>query len=336
MSRFSRIAFLALAGWSMPYIVAAQATAPPSPPRVVATPTEEDKMKVELIAAQGRGGRAVMAPVETRITTGKPYSAEAVTESLQVLGDGNRITKKSVTRVYRDNDGRTRREQFLADGTPQTITISDPVGQVSYTLNPQTKTGFQSSILAMKTPMVVSVDGHPTARGSGSGSGTASATGGGGGGGGGRGRGAAGTHAEREEEMRKVEAARTARVEQAETSRAAATHAKQVIELAASGGGQATKENLGEQVIEGVRATGTRSTTVIPTGSIGNLNEIRIVSEQWFSPDLEVLVLTKHSDPRVGETIYRLTNIVRAQPDPNLFVAPADYTIRGRTVRYEQ
>jgi hypothetical protein len=60
------------------------------------------------------------------------------------------------------------------------------------------------------------------------------------------------------------------------------------------------------------------------------------VSEQWFSPDLEVLVLTKHSDPRVGETIYRLTNIVRAQPDPNLFVVPADYTIKGRTVRYEQ
>jgi hypothetical protein len=44
-------------------------------------------------------------------------------------------------------------------------------------------------------------------------------------------------------------------------------------------------------------------------------------------------VLTKHSDPRVGETTYRLINIVRAQPDPNLFVPPADYTIKGRDVR---
>jgi len=102
------------------------------------------------------------------------------------------------------------------------------------------------------------------------------------------------------------------------------------MERAASGGGTTTKEDLGEQSIEGVRAHGTRSVTVIPAGSsIGNLNEIKILSEQWFSPDLEVLVMTKHSDPRVGETIYKLTNIVRAQPDPNLFTVPGDYTLRS-------
>ena len=77
-------------------------------------------------------------------------------------------------------------------------------------------------------------------------------------------------------------------------------------------------------------------TTVIPAGGIGNLQEIRIVSEQWFSPDLEVLVLTKHSDPRVGETVYRLMNIVRAQPDPALFMVPGDYTIQERGVRRPQ
>jgi hypothetical protein len=282
-----------------------------------------------------------MASVETRTTTGRPYSADAVTESLQVLGDGNRISKKSVTRVYRDTDGRTRREQFDAEGTPRTITISDPVGQVSYTLNPQTKTGFQSAILAMKVPAAAPPSGYArggagTGAGTGTGTGTSTASGGGGG----RARGGAAvseTPPETPERVRmKVEEARAGAVEQAATSITAATQAKQVRELAASGGGQTTRENLPEQVIEGVRATGTRSTTVIPAGAIGNMNEIRIVSEQWFSPDLEVLVLTKHSDPRVGETIYRLTNIVRAQPDPNLFVVPADYTIKGRTVRYEQ
>ena len=344
MNRFSRIALLVLAGWGMPCLSAAQTATTPAQatPPTATTPVERQKYELEqMMAAQVRGGGrgGVIAPVETRTTTGRPYSAEAVTESLQVLGDGNRITKKSVTRVYRDNDGRTRREQFDADGTARTITISDPVGQVSYTLNPQTKTGFQSAIL-MKVPAAVPPSGY--ARGGGTaGAGTGAGTGiGSGGGGGARGRGGATvaeTQPETAERVRmKVDVARAAAVEQAETSTAAATQAKQVIELAASGGGQTARENLPEQVIEGVRATGTRSTTVIPAGAIGNMNEIRIVSEQWFSPDLEVLVLTKHSDPRVGETIYRLTNIVRAQPDPNLFVAPADYTIRGRAVRYEQ
>ena len=75
------------------------------------------------------------------------------------------------------------------------------------------------------------------------------------------------------------------------------------------------------------------SATVIPAGGIGNLQEIRIVSEQWFSPDLEVLVLTKHSDPRSGETIYRLMNIVQSEPARSLFEVPADYTLKDSVIR---
>jgi hypothetical protein len=95
-----------------------------------------------------------------------------------------------------------------------------------------------------------------------------------------------------------------------------------------SAGNPPKKEDLGPQTIEGVTARGTRTTTVIPAGSIGNVQDIRIVSEQWFSEDLQVLVLTKHSDPRSGETIYRLRNIVRAEPDASLFTVPADYTVQ--------
>ena len=96
----------------------------------------------------------------------------------------------------------------------------------------------------------------------------------------------------------------------------------------ASGGGTVNKEDLGQQVIEGVVATGTRTTTTIAAGSIGNEQPILIVSEQWFSPDLKVLVMTKHSDPRTGETTYRLTNIVQTEPARSLFEVPADYTIK--------
>ena len=92
-------------------------------------------------------------------------------------------------------------------------------------------------------------------------------------------------------------------------------------------------ESLGEQNIEGVTATGSRTTTTIPAGAIGNLQAIKVVMEQWVAPDLHVLVMTKHSDPRSGETTYRLQSIVRAEPDRSLFTVPADYTLKESGIR---
>ena len=100
--------------------------------------------------------------------------------------------------------------------------------------------------------------------------------------------------------------------------------------------GQTTHEDLGQQTIEGVSATGTRTTTEIPAGAIGNDQPIKIVSEQWFSPELQVLVLTNHSDPRTGETTYRLTGIVRAEPARSLFDLPPDYTLKESVIRRQQ
>lgn len=92
--------------------------------------------------------------------------------------------------------------------------------------------------------------------------------------------------------------------------------------LAARENENVASENVGPQNIEGVMASGKRTTTRIPAGQIGNAQEIRIVSERWFSDDLEALVLTKRSDPRSGKTTYRLRNIVRAEPAPSLFLVP--------------
>src|SRR5437867_6535057 len=50
------------------------------------------------------------------------------------------------------------------------------------------------------------------------------------------------------------------------------------------------------------------------------------VDEQWRSPDLQLSVLSKHADPRMGETVYSLTNISRAEPSPTLFQVPPEYT----------
>jgi hypothetical protein len=96
----------------------------------------------------------------------------------------------------------------------------------------------------------------------------------------------------------------------------------------------AQKESLGTQVIEGVQAEGTRTTMTIPAGAIGNELPIQIVSERWYSPELRTVVMSKHSDPRMGDTVYRLTNINRSEPARSLFEAPADYTVaEGKPVQ---
>ncbi len=86
---------------------------------------------------------------------------------------------------------------------------------------------------------------------------------------------------------------------------------------------QVKHEDLGTQTIEGVSAQGKRETVTIPAGQIGNERPIEIVSETWFSPELHTMVLRKHSDPRQGESTYRLTDIKRNEPDASLFQPPA-------------
>jgi hypothetical protein len=88
------------------------------------------------------------------------------------------------------------------------------------------------------------------------------------------------------------------------------------------------KEDLGTQIIEGVSANGTRHTFTIPAGQIGNERPIEIVDERWYSKDLQTFVMTRHTDPRSGETVYRLTNINRSEPDHSLFEVPADYVLK--------
>jgi len=53
-----------------------------------------------------------------------------------------------------------------------------------------------------------------------------------------------------------------------------------------------------------------------------------VTSEEWTSVDLKVLVMTKHNDPRSGETTYRLTGITRGEPSPLLFDPPAGVIVK--------
>jgi hypothetical protein len=256
--------------------------------------------------------------VESRITTGRPYSAEATTEFVQVLGDGNKIVRKSTVRIFRDNDGRTRREDLAGDGTVTSISIYDPVAHTTYVLDPATRIARKSAVRVVYPATV------------------------------------AGQKLEMEEKMKAEHdagqrvAGRVVLVAPAEVPAQAASveMRKREIELIAATGGATSvnvlaparadsvkadnvkEESLGQKAFDGVLADGKRVTTVLPAGVIGNQAAITVQSEQWFSPDLEILLMTRHSDPRTGETSYTLTNIVRVEPAAGLFDVPADYTIQ--------
>lgn len=273
------------------------------------SPEVARKQMLEKVAVLG----AKMA-VEARTIANAPYSAEALTESTQTLADGNRIVRKTVTRIYRDGEGRTRREQVNENGVVESVSIVDPIAMTSVVLQPETRTAYRDRALLMM----------PTVEGSS--------------GGGGRGmvRSAGG---DTDPESAQIRA--KLKLELEERTKAAAMPPppppapgpETRVVLEGTPAGKTVREDLGRQNVEGVAATGSRSTTTIPAGAIGNLQPLKIVSEQWFSPDLQVLVMTKHSDPRTGETTYRLQGIVRAEPDRSLFTVPPDYNLKESRIR---
>src|SRR5277367_996323 len=91
--------------------------------------------------------------------------------------------------------------------------------------------------------------------------------------------------------------------------------------------------SLGTQTIGGVTAEGTRYTRTIPAGQIGNAKPIVIVTERWYSADLQMVVMTKRSDPRSGDTGFQMTIIARTEPAASLFQVPTDYTLAKATPR---
>jgi hypothetical protein len=96
-----------------------------------------------------------------------------------------------------------------------------------------------------------------------------------------------------------------------------------LAKVKAANGESHKEEDLGFQIVNGVSAQGTRITTTIPAGQIGNDRPIDIVSENWYSPDLQMLIRSSNKDPRFGETTYNLTIISQTPPDPSLFQTSA-------------
>jgi len=83
-----------------------------------------------------------------------------------------------------------------------------------------------------------------------------------------------------------------------------------------------SREDLGKQFIAGLEAEGTRETTVVEPGVIGNDSELRIIREYWYSPQLSLNLSSKLQDPRIGTQDFELSGITLGEPDAKLFKVP--------------
>lgn len=261
-----------------------------------------------------------------------PFSADEINESVQVLADGNRITHSSTNKVFRNGEGRMRRDMpggvmggvmgstfTLGGGT----TIVDPAQGQQVLLDAQAQIARVAELRAL--PQAVTVVEAPGAI-----------------------RRLA-TEDERAKALLEIERSKdnlvvAQRSLEKVNQELALTAARAPVAIVSGQGGLVTgvgtgvglgagstsryetrTEELGTRDFDGVTAEGRRTVTTIPAGAIGNERPIEIVYERWFSKDLGMVVYSKRSDPRTGEQTYELKNIVRAEPDPSLFNIPNTY-----------
>jgi len=210
--------------------------------------------RMELLGFEGmRGGKVV---------TGAPFSATATTT--QTLADGKtHITRTS--NLYRDSQGRFRREMTLPGGSQSFVVISDPTTGSHYLLQPDQKIAWQMT--GFKGGRHGGAQGFA--------------------------KGGPGNH----QHEGNIEA-----------------------------NGQ--KTSLGTKMINGVNAEGTQYTRIIPPGQIGNDAQITIVTERWYSPELQMVVMSKRSDPRFGETVYSVTIQQKQEQPKEMFTVPTAYTLK--------
>lgn len=263
------------------------------------------------------------ATMDGKVIKNSPYSAEASTEMTRVLSDGTRIVNRHTTTMARDKDGRTRREDSLGGFAPfanrdeqahRTATIVDPAAKETIILNLNEKTAHK-----IKAGMPSFFRSERTSQ-----------------------------SGNREVKEVREEHVQVMVRDSAPNGPASPSGERHIVSGAVIGrtfdmpvppmGGtgaiftrfdsrNSKTESLGKQVMEGIEVEGTRTTTTIPTGEIGNDRPIVSVSERWYSSELQMVIYSKTTDPQFGDTTYRVSNLRRTEPSADLFKIPADFKV---------
>jgi predicted transcriptional regulator len=321
---------------------------PAADPRAAGFKVEADgftRLRDGTLTTTGPTTFTIMREAGVRSIKNAPYSAQIVNERQQNLSDGNQIAERHATMAYRDSAGRTRQEVVDAKGELKLITIHDPVAGATWILKPQDRTATKIARLGeserqairkaaeagrkageaaharveqmRKDGALPTVERHKLADG-------------------GeeivikrvaRADGEAREHIQQDVRIQVSKALE-------ENSAALRDAQVRLAPLTAGAFGdmkwasKATTKDLGTRDFNGVKAEGKLRSYEIPAGEIGNRNAIVVSDETWYAPDLQVTVYTKHSDPRSGDTVFRLDSLKREEPAASLFSVPSDYTVK--------
>lgn len=224
---------------------------------------------------------------------GAPFCANVVTEHTQTLSDGNRIHTTDTSTLCRDSEGRTRREAGvnLLGAAPQT-SLPKLITIVDPVVGVRYLLDSENKI-AQKMPM--KPDGGP----------------------------------EMAPPPGPGKSGQVMIYQRTGGPGSDVVFNKMIVNKTGPDPDEPapTTENLGDQTIEGIHATGTRMTTTIPAGKMGNEKPIVVTSERWYSPEVKAAIMTKHDDPWAGELKTEFKAVNTSEPDSSLFTVPADYKI---------
>ena len=242
-----------------------------------------------------------------------PFSADVITQYDRTLDNGGHIHRESRGKIYRDSQGRMRTEsqasavQSVSDKSER-ITINDPLQQIIVYLNPRNKTATilhfggvgptaptsaKQKKPKQKSKITIGVIGGGPA-----------------------------------DDLGKppVPSGQASAPSNASIPTPGETTSSMDATIFSNSAGT-TVVPLGTKTIEGVSATGTRTTRTINAGTMGNDRPIVSICDSWVSSDLKVTVLTETDDGQSGRSKMKLANIVRSEPNAALFQIPADYKV---------
>jgi len=86
-------------------------------------------------------------------------------------------------------------------------------------------------------------------------------------------------------------------------------------------------EDLGIDTLNGLKAKGTRRTLIIYGDRRGKGGPIKIEDEEWYSEDLHIKLLVRHTDPRTGVQTVGVSGLKREEPPASMFQVPQSYKI---------
>lgn len=258
-----------------------------SPEPAPGVASQEQRAKAD---AQLREFETETLAFERKLVKKEPFSATLIIEQFP---EGTSDTHSTTSLIYRDNEGRTRRDQMQANGNvtqaPETTTINDPVDGFTYLIqhrdNTARRTKLNSHAEESSRDSIAVMQNSVSDR-------------------------------QRAGSYQILPAPVTGGREKGLNRHAAAAARSET-----------RNESLGEREIEGVATEGTRITMTIPDGGLGNERVVQIVTERWYSPKLKTVVLIERFDPRFGRSVYRLSEIKSIDPAATLFTVPPNYKI---------